>query len=129
MKKIPYKQKEAELLRLVPKTDPKTGLFIAKPKTDPLSPIELTEVQLENLKKAAENCKVTFRWQQPLVVNAPPMTIEGLKIIRTWTEEDGSIVTEYELPEGADLREMLRPFGHIDPEQDFLKDDDQEYTS
>ena len=106
-----------------------TKLFMAKPRTDPTSPIQLTEVQLENLKKAAEKCKVAFRFRTPLVMNSPPMIIEGLKILREWTEEDGSIVTEYELPEGADLREMLRPFGHIDPEQNFLKDDDQEYTS
>lgn len=129
MKKIPYKQKKSELIRLVPKTDPKTGLFIAEPREDPLSPIQLTEVQLENLKQAAKNCKVTFRFQRPLVVNAPPMTIEGFKVLREWTEEDGSTVTEYELPEEIDLRDLLPKFRLIDPEFNFLKDDDQEYTS
>lgn len=108
MKKMPHRQQKSQLIWVAPREDP-------------LSPIQLTEVQLDKLREAAKKCKVTFRWHRPLVINSEPITIEGLKMIRSW-EEDGMVVTEYEIPEGADLRDLLKPFGHIDPEQDFFKD-------
>lgn len=111
MKKMPYRQQKMKLIRV-------------EPKTDPLNPIQLTEVQLDKLRKAAENGKVNFQWRRPLVTSNVPITIEGLKITMEW-EEDGMVVTEYEIPEGVDLRDLLKPLCHIDPEQDFFKDHEE----
>ena len=110
-------------------TEKVTGaqLFMVEQRTDPLKAPVLTPVQLEHLKKLIKTCKVEFRFQKPLIVNAPPITIEGLKVIRQEELEDGSTLVEFEIPEGVDpetLARLWRPFGPIDPEQDFHKDYD-----